>query len=157
MEVDTAEKVSIPEAVIRPNPNPQVASLVTEWYERTDRVKAATARYKEETEYDVSRIQEITEALLAHAKENKLDRIKGDEAVLDVVPSTSNQIDARKLLKFLAENGRRAEFLDVIKVQVTEALKTFGEKALLAAGVLTQKVENYARLSPPKKNRSRKR
>jgi hypothetical protein len=111
-----------------------------------ERAKAA-AEAKAVTKRTESEFKELSEKILAYAKANKKKWIEGTRAAVEVKPLTSSSIDPKALLSYLKRAGSLAMFFGLVKVGITEAKKSLGEKVLKNNGVLTESTNEYAGLN----------
>lgn len=102
-----------------------------------DKISELKKRHKETLSVMEKEAKEIEKELLALAQDQSLPKITGEQFVAEFSPTVTREIDPRKLLHFMKENGTQNLYFEYITCPITKAVKDMGEKVLLEKQVLT--------------------
>ena len=104
-------------------------------------VLAAKKREAKSLEAEVSALQA---ELLAYGRENQLEILSTDRALVEFTARTQRTIEPEAFLRFLKGCGRTKEFYNFVDVPIGRATGHFGSAVLEASGVLRVSTTDYA-------------
>ena len=134
------------ERSVRIDKGEEMRALVDRLFDLKQRLKEKEAAHKAETEALALQVKELTAELQTYASEHKKKSISGNAAIVMFSPSISRRIEPEKLLAFLKKFGKISEFWKMVKVNIGDATKHYGEAVLEAEGVLKIEQVEYGNL-----------
>jgi transcription-repair coupling factor (superfamily II helicase) len=123
-----------------------MGSKVDELGRLSAEIKAAREEFAARYGLKEDIVKDLTEELLAYAKEHTLERLQGVEFVAEVKPTTSKLLSPQKLLGFLKKTGQIARLWELVTIRIADTLALCGEKTLAEDGALEYSTNHYARL-----------